>query len=178
MVWRATIAALAVAVLPASAASQGIGDAAAREKQRRSKPAAESAPVVTDDDLARYAGERPEPAEPTAGSTDPADQPGAAAVPPAQPGPSSSDARKRARAEGYKERLGPAENRVKDAEAELAAAEAHWGFVNSHTNQSFPLTEARYRLASAKARVEEARKQRDELADGARREGIPPGWLR
>jgi hypothetical protein len=38
--------------------------------------------------------------------------------------------------------------------------------------------EARLRLEAAQREVQRARQQRDEIEDKARREGIPPGWLR
>jgi hypothetical protein len=90
----------------------------------------------------------------------------------------AADAAKRKLADGFKSRLRSAEQYLAQAEARLKAAEEHWSFVNSHTNQSFPLNEARRRLESAKREHERARKQKEDVEDAARRESIPPGWLR
>ena len=89
-----------------------------------------------------------------------------------------TDQGKRGRANMYRSQLAAAESYVKQAEAGLKWAEDHWAFVNSHTNQPFPLAEARSRLEQAKKELERTRKQRDDIEDAARREGIPPGWLR
>ena len=67
---------------------------------------------------------------------------------------------------------------MKKAEAKLKWAEDHWQFVNSHTNDSRPIDETRGTLERAKKEAQQAREQRDQVEDRARREGIPPGWLR
>jgi hypothetical protein len=85
---------------------------------------------------------------------------------------------KRGRANMYRSQLAAAEADVERAEAGLKWAEDNWHFVNSHTNQSFSLEKARSRLEQAKKELEWTRKQRDDIEDAARREGIPPGWLR
>ena len=104
---------------------------------------------------------------------------GVARVPSKEGGSDSDDGAKRQLAAQLKSSLSQAEARVTQAEAELKAAEDHWSFVNSHSNSTFALNEARSRLASAKAAVERARQQqRDEIEDRARRASIPPGWIR
>jgi hypothetical protein len=104
----------------------------------------------------------------------------------AVPAPDESDSEpdaltregKRGRANMYRSQLALAEAYVKRAEAGLKWAEDNWHFVNSHTNQSFSLERARSRLEQAKKELEGTRKQRDDVEDAARREGIPPGLLR
>ena len=71
-----------------------------------------------------------------------------------------------------------AEANLKQAEGYLRIAEENWSFVNSHTNQSHSLNYARSLLEAAKKDVERRRKLRDDIEDAARREGIPPGYLR
>ena len=84
----------------------------------------------------------------------------------------------RGRANMYRSQLAAAEAQVKRAQAGLKWAEDNWHCVNSHTNQSFSLERARSRLEQAKKELERTRKQREDIEDAARREGIPPGWLR
>jgi len=57
---QAVMLTLLVTTVAASAGAQGLGDAAAREKQRRAKAGSKDAAVVTEKDLAKYAGEREE----------------------------------------------------------------------------------------------------------------------
>jgi hypothetical protein len=165
-----------------AAGAQGLGDAAAREKQKRARTG-DKAPgqVVTDKDLQKYAGDRPAPTAPSADTRedDARDKPAAGGAPAvAATGVAGSDADKRRLAAEYKEKLAAAQDAVAKADAELADAEAHWQFVNSHTNDSFPLAEARGRLDVAKQQARRAHDVEGQLLDGARRAGIPPGWLR
>jgi hypothetical protein len=50
--------------------------------------------------------------------------------------------------------------------------------VNSHTNASFPLNEARTRLADAEKGLQRAEDARDAAEERARTAGRAPGWLR
>ena len=191
---RAVMLTLLVAVVAASAGAQGLGDAAAREKQRRAKAGTEDATVVTEKDLAKYADERAEASEATGEVTAAVEVPRAASPRseespasdssssdstfPDRPASSDPDAGKRVLADEYKRGLAAAEAALKDAEAELAAANAQWDTVKGHLSHSDGYAEARHRLERAQARVQQARQQRDSIADAARRARIPPGWLR
>jgi hypothetical protein len=191
---QAAMLTLLVAVVAASAGAQGLGDAAAREKQRRAKAGTKDATVVTEKDLAKYADERAEASEGTGEVTAAVEAPKAARprseespssgsrssdeIFPDRPGSDESEAAKRVLAEEYKRGLAAAEATLKDAEAELAAAQAQWDTVKGHLSHSDGYAEARHRLERAQARVQQARQQRDAIADAARRAGIPPGWLR
>lgn len=63
-------------------------------------------------------------------------------------------------------------------EAKLKWAEEHWHFVNSHTNDSYPLNEARQTLESARKGHAAAKDALYAAEDHARWAGILPGWLR
>jgi hypothetical protein len=193
---RAAMLTLLVATVAASAGAQGLGDAAAREKQRRAKAGSKDAAVVTEKDLAKYGEERAEASKATGEATAAVETSKAVgparAESPSSGSPSSdeifpdrpassdadADAEKRAAAEEYKQALAAAEAALKDAEAELAAAQAQWDTVKGHLSRSDGYAEARNRLERAQTRVQQARQQRDSILDAARRARIPPGWLR
>jgi hypothetical protein len=181
---------LLLAAVPLATAAQGLGDAAAHEKQRRAKAGAKaSGKVVTENDLDKYAAEKPKGSEPTgaapataAAPQDTAELP-AVAMPPRKAdsesgGEPDSDSSKRARAEEYKGMLAAAEAAVTEAERRLAAAEERWRFADSHSSSLSEVEPARGTLEAARGAAERARRYRDSIADAARREGIPPGWLR
>ena len=152
---------------------QAVYGRAIAAKQRAARRAAEPAPILP-----------PEPEPSMAPVATAAMAPPSRANPSGPPSPDAAEdearkeREKRETAEMYRSRLYAAEGYVKQAEARLKEAEEHWHFVNSHTNQSFPLDEARRRLDSSRQELERARKQREDVEDAARREGIPPGWLR
>ena len=106
---RRTVGFLAVVGLAsATCLAQGLGDAAAREKQKRAKGGKASTPVITDEGLQKYAGERPK-VEASSSSGSPA-APAREATSEEPPTSTTSsnedpDAFKKQRAAGYKERL-------------------------------------------------------------------------
>jgi hypothetical protein len=166
---------------------QSLAEAAAKEKERRAKAAASST-ALTDADLKKAADQRAKegglsssdgrsPSPRPAGSR-PAAGPTAAPISGSPADSNPSDASKRARAAEYRPRLAAAERSVKQAEADLRWAEEHGIFVNSHSNQTYALDEANTRLARAKDGLQRARAHLSEIEDAARREGIPPGYLR
>ena len=92
---------------------------------------------------------------------------------------SLSDDSKKSRGAEYKVRLAEAETYLKQAEGYVRVAQENWDFVNGHTNSStISLNYARSLLAAAKEEAARRRKLRDDIEDAARREGIPPGYLR
>jgi len=172
---------LLAAAMALSASAQGLGDAAAREKQHRAEADdGVSGRMITEDDLEKYESERPEPMDEPSEEAESERKSGTPALIPVLASRRSvdEDAARRAGAEEYKKLLIVAEARLEAAEEELSRADEHWGFVNSHTNDSFPLSEARSRLEGAQKAVKAARMYRDDILDAARRDRIPPGWLR
>jgi len=76
-------------------------------------------------------------------------------------------------------RLLQAEAYLKEAEEYVKLAKDNWQFVNSHTNSSrISLDYARSLMVEAETEAARRRKLRDDIEDAARREGIPPGYLR
>lgn len=171
--------------------AQSLDDVARKERERRKKnaEAGVKAPAFGDSELRNgtagkgtfsSGGSEPVSSAPVQESSAVGGRSGKA---PAFASPSDSDSdgalkAKRNLAGMLKSSLISAEEYVKRAEAKLKWAEDHWQFVNSHTNDSYPLDEARRTLESAKKEAQQAREQRDKVEDTARREGIPPGWLR
>jgi hypothetical protein len=191
---RAAVLTLLVAAVAATAAAQGLGDAAAKEKQRRAKAGSKDAAVVTEKDLGKYADEREEASKaagdaagaverPKAVSGTRAESPSSGSsssdeIFPDRPESDESEAAQRATAEDFKRALGAAEAALQGAEAELAAAQAQWDTVKGHLSHSEGYGVARNRLERAQAGVQQARQHRDSIMDAARRARIPPGWLR
>ncbi len=168
--------------------AQNLEDAARKERERRKKnaDAGVKAPKFGEAELRSAtagkgtfsnSGTLPQSDAPAQGASETALQPGRVIASSTEVGP-DGDRAKRQLAAQLKSSLSQAEARLTRAEAGLKAAEDHWAFVNSHTNDSYPLDEARRTLESAKAAADRARQQRDEIEDRARREGIPPGWIR
>lgn len=97
---------------------------------------------------------------------------------PAEPESVDADTLGRERATGHRNAIKAAEDRLKAAEAKLKWAEEHWHFVNSHTNDSYPLAEARNTLANAQKDHAAAKESLDAVEERARKAGMLPGWLR
>jgi hypothetical protein len=148
--------------LPLSA--QGMDKTAARERERRESAVAGPSRVFTDEDLRRYAGERPpEPAGPL-----PSDQPQTSIDPLAQ-GVPRQDAygRHRASAEAY----------VKQCDERLRAAKETW-LAASEAGQSGAEVRARRAVESAARSLEHAMEYRSQAEVAARLAGGLPGGSR
>jgi hypothetical protein len=167
-------------LLPASAAAQGLGDAAAREqKKREERKAPVPARVYSNQDL-------PKPGEASEPAGDPAD-PGAAGstgpLDPASPGstgapPAPTDALEKERQE---RKLLEAEWRVRFANAreQIAVAEAAcWQeVVRTQFYNGIPVQMKVKEFVES----EEFRRSKAAFADleeEFRRNGLPPGWAR
>jgi hypothetical protein len=187
---------LVVAMMPALAAGQGLGEAARREKERRAgkKPPAR---VYGDQDLdgGSAAGEaRAEPAQgtsETSGDAAASDSSGGAATSSSATGSSSADdaeVKARARAEeSWRARAAPvraayeaAESRVKRLEVQVAELEREGqkqAFIYGVRGTTAAAT-ARERLEQARRELAEAGRAWEDFQDEARRAGVPPGWIR
>ncbi len=177
---RTATAVLGIAIVAVGAGrlrAQDLGQAAAKEKERRAKIGGSSKPL-TEDDLKeagrKRAREAASPAPGGSGAAVKAKDPDTAAD-----AGGSDDARK-ARGAVYKARLETANAQLKRAEDELAAAQAVRDKVDVHSGLyvTGSIDDATAILAVAKKHVEEARRVRDDIEVEARREGIPPGYLR
>jgi hypothetical protein len=182
---------LLIAILVAagkSVQSQSLAEVAAKEKERRAKTGG-SSKSFTDSDLRDAARKRAREGGASSSDIPPASAPparsgSAPGTPIAQPAGGSTDSSlsddsKKSRGAEYKVRLAEAESYLKQAEGYVRVAQENWDFVNSHTNSStISLNYARSLLAAAKEEAARRRKLRDDIEDAARREGIPPGYLR
>jgi len=162
-------------MLCASAAAQGLGSAAAREKERRETTKAPPARVITNDDLPSSAdtGDTEEASdvaddEGTTTSADPS-------VEPVDPVREELDREreKRALAErDWRARFAEARTRVSEAEArcwqEVIRTEFHKGIPVQVRVKEFVETEE-YR---------QAKRDLADLQEEFRRTGLPPGWAR
>jgi hypothetical protein len=166
--------------------SQSLAEVAAKEKARRAKIGG-SSKSFTDSDLQEAASKRAREGNPSSkGSPPPSAAPvgiGSVSGPPVeQPSGGSTDssqAAKAARGAEYRDRWVEANAYVKEAEEFVRVAQENWDFVNSHTNSStVSLDFARSLLEAAKKEAQRRRKLREDIEDAARREGIPPGYLR
>jgi chromosome segregation ATPase len=91
----------------------------------------------------------------------------------------TSAASKKSRGAEYKARLDATNVDLKQAEEKLRAAENDWNMAEHHPwEMASTFEQARSRFEAAKKSVELLRRQRDDIEDAARREGIPPGYLR
>jgi hypothetical protein len=184
MLTRALVTSVLV-VFAGGVHADSLGEAAAREKARRAKIGGTSR-TFTDDDLQETSNKRAKEGIPSssAGAPSPAasprpdSSPGTAAGSNADP-PNDSEseqAAKRTRGAEYKVRLAEANAALQSAEEELQVAEKRWEMVDKHTPGL--LEGDRVVAEVARKKVERLRQARNEIEDAARREGIPPGYLR
>jgi len=157
MVREPTTALLMLLSLSLPLSAQSLDQAATRERQRRETAAAGTSKVFTNDDLQKYAGERPPEvaAEPTM------DQPWAAASGVSQ----ATHWRHLASAEAY----------LRQCEGRLASAKERW-LVASDAKPQGAVEEARRAVMTAGRALERAKLYRDEAEVAARRAGVEPGW--
>jgi hypothetical protein len=182
-VWSSCLA------LPALAAGQGLGGAAAKEKQRRAEPAKTSKPAktYTEDDLQSL----PPVENPGTEGSGAGAKTGAASrskAPEASPeGGASNDAEERARAESekrWRSRVAAAEARVEKARQNAQYLESlvlvpGYEYVDEHGRVAISSVEQLQRMTrTAKAELAAAEKALDDLKEEARRASVPPGWLR
>jgi len=171
----------------ASARSQSLAEVAAKEKERRAKTGG-SAKSFTDADLRDAASKRAREGTPSADASPPpsvtppgSDSPaGSSKAAPGEPSDAGAVmAAKKARGAEFKARLDATNAALKQAEEELKAAERDWNYVNDHSWRLLGWVEqTRARFEAAKRKADLLRQQRDDIEDAARREGIPPGYLR
>jgi hypothetical protein len=192
MMTRSTVAAVAAAflLLPAVSFSQSLGSAAQKEKDRHKKnqEAGVKAKTVTDDDLvANRPADAPAPSSSSpssSSSSTPADRSGTVTgvVP-----PSNDDAeagRRLVLETQWRTRMAVARTRLEKAKKthdtftkmSLVPGEE---YVDERGRAVATSAEQLQRLtAQAKAEMDAAQKNLDDLEERARRENVPPGWLR
>jgi hypothetical protein len=184
-----TVVLLLAMLAPAVAAAQGLGDIAARERQKREdKPPAAPAKAYSNRDLpeesrppadvpATPEGTTAEASAASGDSPPPADPSSAGAAPPgdkaAAPDPLDEDRQERRRLEArWRERFAKARERLANAEADS------WHeVVRTEFYEGIPVP----MRVQEQVETEELRQARRALADleeEFRRTGLPPGWAR
>lgn len=178
--------ALLALVLPVVAGAQGLGGAAARERQKRRQQGPAGAPVFRNNDLSTGKGGT---GEPTAGAeTAAAAEPGTevahpdpappATKPAAPPKPGPAEPLERER---HERTLLQAEWRVRFANAreQLARAEAaSWRDVVRTELQAGVPVPMRIKEQIETPELKQARQALVELEEAYRKTGLPPGWVR
>lgn len=169
---RAIVAAILLASFGGAALAQSLAEVAEQEKRKRSKGPTR---VYTNEDLLKGAS----PADKDKPSPSPA------AVPSPETGPDSpgNGVAWRARAEAARAAVRGSETHVKQIEERIAmlnADVAPTGFGDPFRLQTLEAqkAQARAELDKAKEALSKAQKALEDLEDEARRQGIPPGWLR
>jgi hypothetical protein len=158
-------------------AAQGLGDAAARERQKRQQQAAPGpAKVFTDKDL-----EKDKQAPGDAADATKADESDAAGDPGAKPADSGDPKLDELERERQERKLLEAEWRVRFANAreQLALAEAAcWQeVVRTEFYQGIPV-QMKVREFVESAEFRQAKQALADLEEQFRRTGLPPGWAR
>jgi hypothetical protein len=172
---------LLVLLAPAWSAAQGLGDAAARERQKRKQQPAPATPkVFTEADLAA----RKPPADAEATSDEASD---AATLEPAttghasEPGDESDPALEALERERQERKLQQAEWRIRfaDAREQLAQAEAAcWHeVVRTEFHQGIPV-QVKVKEFVESEEFRQAKQALADLQEQFRRTGLPPGWAR
>ncbi|HXK08965.1 MAG TPA: hypothetical protein VMT70_04930 [Vicinamibacteria bacterium] len=175
-------AALLLLVLaPVPAFAQGLGDAAARERQKREEKKAPPAKVFTDQDLPGHAKGSGSPGEDgSAEASPPGDNPSAPGAKVAA-GSKTAEPTDPVEKERQQRKLLEAEWRVRFANAreELANAEANsWReVVRTDFYQGIPV-QMRVKEQVETEELKRARKALADLEEEFRRTGLPPGWAR
>jgi hypothetical protein len=182
----------AVVLLPSFAAAQGIGDAAARQRQKREQQAKPQPPrVYGNDDLpsqgtapAAPAAEEPtdanpEAVQPASDAAKPAE--GAAADPPASAAAESDDTASELDREREERKRLEAEWRMRFTKARerlAAAEESSWQeVVRTEYYQGIPV-QMRVKEQTITPELRAARQAIVDLEDEFRRTGQPPAWAR
>ena len=159
--------------------AQGLGEAAAKEKERRAKIQG-SGKSFSDSELQEARAKRER--EGSAASPKPPASKDGGNTSPAGPTDDANDtatveSAKRARGLELKTRLAGVNVELSAAEGRLKEAERQWDSVYMRS-VGYPLEQAAAHLETARKDVARLRQQRDDIEEAARREGIPPGYMR
>lgn len=183
-----------LAVLPAFAPAQSLGDAARKEQERRRRvvAAGEKARVITDSELNAGRATPSAKAAEGAAATGSAKHksnvdtaPESAAGSPPSDGQASDDNSRLAQEDLWRQRMQEARNRVEQARrrheylSTLVMVPGKYYVDADDRRPVITSTEQLQQLtAAALADVKAAEQAQDELEERARRAGVPPGWLR
>jgi len=160
--------------------AQSLGEAATREKKRREAQERKDPPkTITDEDLKKYGPVEGSSRTPESRSVSPA--PADSTV----RNPSSTelaDERKRTVAEGIRGRVLACQDDVAAARDTVKQLESQLERAPYQTDVYWRTETIRQRLErlikEAQVRVDGTRRRCDEIEDEARKQSIPPGWIR
>ena len=159
---------------------QSLGEAAAKEKERRAKIHG-SGKSFSDSDLQEGAAKReregPVPSSPKPPATKDGAHTSAAATSDDANTSATVESAKKARGLELKTRLAGVNADLSAAQGRLKEAERQWDAVYMRL-VGYPLEQAAAHLETARKDVSRLTRERDEIEDTARREGIPPGYMR
>jgi hypothetical protein len=154
---------LFLCLVPSLSFGQSLADAAQKEKERRKKVDAQAspAPVLTNESLTNAKGQL---------ATDPnkSGSPAPSTPDASAPGPKENETQWRQKVQAAKTRLDEAKKRYTAAQNRVVVP----------GRAGAPVQNAQNETAAAKANLDSAQKAMDDLMERARREGVPPGWLR
>ena len=160
--------------------AQDLGEAAAKEKERRSKLHG-SGKSFSDSDLQEAGAKREREGSAPASPKPPAAKDGGysrvAATSDDAGNSAAVESAKKARGLDLKARLAAVNLDLTAAEARLQEAQRQWDAVYMRS-VGYPLEQAAAHLEKARSDVGRLTKERDDIEDTARREGIPPGYMR
>lgn len=171
------VVAVGVAVA-APAAGQGLGDASKKEKQRR-ETSSDPVRSYSDDDLEELGpvGDEADGQEPAAAVATP--RSGSTGRPERRRTPDRRDDEDRWRALVARARGRVEEERARYEHAASLTLVPGYALVDEDNRiVASSVEELQANTARAKARLEAAEKALADLLETARREGVPPGWLR
>jgi DNA repair exonuclease SbcCD ATPase subunit len=183
---------LSLLALVSPVAGQTLGEAAAREQERRAREGAKASPrpAFTQEDLeaARIAREgppKPSPSPGAKGSASPKPSPRPTARPSEPPfvPTASREPYWRGRAASARAAITSAEARIKDLEQRLSALRNDLSPTgvqdpNRLQTQQAEMQKVTEELTAAQRELDRARQALSDLEEEARREGALPGWLR
>jgi hypothetical protein len=184
------LAAFLLTLLASPGYSQSLGEAAAREKAKRQKKGPSSAPVITNEELKASRPPGQKESEPAAGAGSGSSSPerGSPSGADREERPGSSDSAEaqvvwRQRAQGHRAAIAAAEKTIQDAQDKLARLMADrepiaLGDPNRLQTIERMKAETRQTLEQAQLQKAEAEKALQDLEEEARRNNVPPGWLR
>jgi hypothetical protein len=177
------LAALACLAVPPLAGAQGLGDASAKENQRRQQSKAPKAKTYTQEELPTLPPTANEGALPSgdAGAQPPGPGLTAGTTPASAPDEETTRAREEDR---WRSRVAAARARVDKARRQHQALAAMnlvpgYEYVDAQGRTVIGSVEQlQHMTATAKGELDAAEKALDDVLEEARRANVPPGWLR
>jgi hypothetical protein len=182
---RPFLIALLVAAVAAPAYAQSLGEAAAREKERRARQREKSGPAktYTDEDLEKGADAKDKKKASESGGESSSSSAKETSSGGSDEGPDRSvweDRAEKAREaiKNAQERIATLQNRIAELQTDMNPNPSDLMDPNRLQKREAEKAAAIQELDQAKAALAKAQADQQKLEDDARREHIPPGWIR